>query len=239
MTASEQKKTYKNGGTASWTYLRCWKPDNPDKQMWVREEKVLAQVEEVLKKLACDEETLAYINGYLREIEENERGFIRRQISEWQKQQAKLQNRLDTLMDLLLDGMIEREEFEAKKSKIREDQNDLEQQISSARSGDDAFKDAMLMILSIASEAYDLFKGSSVELKRELVNRVFANLELSGGKLRYALREPFDRMFNLTDRHGWQAMIDDVRTDTRLRLLIVRNYPLWKVPQINPDYRGL
>ncbi len=87
--------------------------------MWVREEKVLAQVEEVLKKLACDEETLAYINGYLREIEENERGFIRRQISEWQKQQAKLQNRLDTLMDLLLDGMIEREEFEAKKSKIR------------------------------------------------------------------------------------------------------------------------
>ncbi|MFP4097903.1 MAG: hypothetical protein ACLFU1_03865 [Alphaproteobacteria bacterium] len=45
-------------------------------------------------------------------------------------------------------------------------------------------------------------------------------------------------MFNLTDRHGWQAMIDAVRTDTRLRLLIVRNYPLWKVPQINPDYRG-
>ncbi len=69
--------------------------------------------------------------------------------------------------------MIEREEFEAKKSIIREDQNDLEQQISSARSGDDAFKDAMLMILSIASEAYDLFKGSSVELKREMVNRVF------------------------------------------------------------------
>lgn len=95
------------------------------------------------------------------------------------------------------------------------------------------------MILSIASEAYDLFKGSTVELKREMVNRVFANLELSGGKLRYALREPFDRMFNLTDRHGWQAMIDAVRTDTRLRLLIVRNYPLWKVPQINPDYRGL
>jgi chromosome segregation ATPase len=205
VTASEQKKTYKNGGTASWTYLRCWKPDNPEKQMWVREEKVLEQVEEVLKKLACDEETLAYLNGYLREIEENERGFLRRQISEWQKQHAKLQNRLDTLMDLLLDGMIEREEFEAKKSKIREDQSDLEQQIANARSGDDAFKDAMLTILSIASEAYDLFKGSSVELKREMVNRVFANLKLDGGKLRYTLREPFDKMLNLTNRLEWQV----------------------------------
>ena len=125
-------------------------------------------------------------------------------------------------MDLLLDGMIEREEFEAKKSKIREDQNDLEQQISSARSGDDAFKDAMLMILSIASEAYDLFKGSTVELKREMVNRVFANLELKGEELRYSLREPFDKMFNLTNRLEWQGQRD---SNPRHRVLETRALP--------------
>ncbi len=200
VTASEQKKTYKSGGTASWTYLRCWKPDDPDKKMWVREEKVLAQVEEVLKGLRVEPELLTFLQGYLRQTEQSERGFVRRQIGEWQREHTKLQNRLDTLMDLLLDGTIERAEFEDKKAKIRTDQIGLEDNIAGARAGDDSFKDSMLTMLSLASEAYELFKTSNTALRRELVNRVFANLKLDGGKLRYSLREPFDRMFNLTNR---------------------------------------
>ena len=111
-------------------------------------------------------------------------------------------------MDLLLDGTIERAEFEDKKAKIRTDQIGLEDNIAGARAGDDSFKDSMLTMLSLASEAYDLFKTSNTSLRRELVNRVFVNLKLDGGKLRYTLREPFDRMFNLTDRHGWQGQQD-------------------------------
>ncbi len=208
VTGSEQKKTYKSGGTASWTYLRCWKPDNPKKQMWVREEKILEQVEEVLKGLTVEPELLTFLQGYLRQTEQSERGFIRRQVGEWQREHTKLQNRLDTLMDLLLDGTIERAEFEAKKVNIRQDQIGLEDNIAGARGGDDAFKDSMLTMLSLASEAYELFKTSNTALRRELVNRVFANLKLDGGKLHYTLREPFDRMFNLTDRQGWQGHQD-------------------------------
>ncbi len=208
VTGSEQKKTYKSGKTASWTYLRCWKPDNPDKKMWVREERILAQVEAVLKGLQVEPDLLAFLQGYLRQTEQSERGFVRRQVGEWQREHTKLQNRLDTLMDLLLDGTIERAEFEDKKAKIRTDQIGLEDNIAGARAGDDSFKDSMLTMLSLASEAYDLFKTSNTALRRELVNRVFANLKLDGGKLRYTLREPFDRMFNLTDRHGWQGQQD-------------------------------
>lgn len=149
-----------------------------------------------------------FLRGYLRQTDQSERGFIRRQVAEWQREHTRLQNRLDTLMDLLLDGTIARAEFEAKKAKIRQDQIGLEDNIAGARTGDDAFKDSMLTMLSLASEAYELFKTSNTALRRELVNRVFANLQMEGEKLRYSLREPFDRMFNLTGRREWQGQRD-------------------------------
>jgi hypothetical protein len=48
--------------------------------------------------------------------------------------------------------------------------------------------------------------------------------------LRYALREPFDRMFNLTNRLEWQAMIDEVRSDPAMRMIVIKNFPVWKDP---------
>ena len=72
-------------------------------------------------------------------------------------------------------------------------------------------------MLSLASEAYDLCKTSNTALRRKLVNRVFANLKLDGGKLRHSLREPFDRMFNLTDRHGWQSLHSDAKSSRFIR----------------------
>ncbi len=62
--------------------------------------------------------------------------------------------------------------------------------------------------MTLASRAYDLFESSETEEKRQLIGLVFSNLEMEGEKLRYTLREPFDRMFNLTDRQGWQGQRD-------------------------------
>lgn len=35
-----------------------------------------------------------------------------------------------------------------------------------------------------------------------------------------------------------QAMIDEVRTDARLRILIVNHYPLWRMPEKPYENRG-
>jgi hypothetical protein len=56
-----------------------------------------------------------------------------------------------------------------------------------------------------------------------MVNRVFANLTLDGGKLRYTLREPFDRMLNLTDRQGWQGRQDSNLRHPVLEICVIKN----------------
>ena len=46
VTADTKKKTYVNGKTAEWTYLRCANIHNPAKLLWIREELVLKQAED-------------------------------------------------------------------------------------------------------------------------------------------------------------------------------------------------
>lgn len=199
VTADSKKRIYKSGKTAEWTYLRCWKPDDPKKKQWVREEIVLDQVEDVFKQLTVPPDILEYFKGHLRGTEQSERVFLRRQVSEWQKEYTLSQTRLDKLMDFLLDGAIDRKDFEDKKASIRQEQITLENRIKSARGADETFKEAMLAILSIAAEAHDLFKSSTIPEKRRLINFLFANLELKGTTLCYSLRKPFDSMLGLTD----------------------------------------
>ena len=213
LVSTDQKtRTYKNGNTATWTYLRAWKPEDPTKKHWVREEIVLDQVQSVFDKLSLPADAQEYIEAYLRDTQHSERGFIRRQVKEWQEAYSKSQDRLDTLMDLLLDGTVERQDFEEKKAKIRLEQIKLEDHIKSARQADDSFKVSMLNLLAFLRNAGGKFKGATVAQKRYLINFVFSNLELDGENLRYSLKKPFDQMLDLTDMKKWR-----VRQDSNLR----------------------
>ncbi len=126
-------------------------------------------------------------------------------------------------MDLLIDGTIQRDEFERKKTQIREEQIDLENNMAGAREGDDSFKDSMIALLDVISEAHTLFKSSNVEQKRRLVNFLFANLKLKGTTLCYELRKPFDRMIGLTDSIEWLCIIDRVRTYQSHEVIAIYN----------------
>ena len=176
VTASEQKRTYKNGEKASWTYLRCWNPENPEKLVWVREEKVLAQVEEVFRSLQVLPDKLEYITRYVRDTDKIERAFLRRQMADLKKDYTSVQNRLDGLMDLLLDGTIDKQEFE---------------RMAAHEEGDDRFKESLIALLNLSAGAWEHFKSSTTEQKRRLVGFLFANLELKGTSLCYSLKEPF------------------------------------------------
>lgn len=52
ISSDTKKKTYKNGNVSEWTYLVTWNPDNPKKKLWVREDKVVAQVEHAFERIS-------------------------------------------------------------------------------------------------------------------------------------------------------------------------------------------
>ncbi len=187
--------------------------------MWVREEKVLDQLSDVLRHLIVHPHISDDLRGYLYQSDQTKRSFLRRQSAEWHREYTICQNRLDRLVDLHLNGTINRQDFAAQKTRLRQQQIKLENNIESARAGDDAFKDTMLNLLEIATKANKHFQNSTPEQKRELVNFVFANLELKGAKLCFTLKKPFNQMLNLTTCQQWRHLVDSLRIDPDIRLM--------------------
>jgi len=221
VTADTKRKTYTNGKTAEWTYLRCGNPTNTEKVMWVKEEEVIKQVEQILKSIQIPREVLVEIKDYMREIQQSEELFLSRQLAEYQKEHTLIQNKVNSLVDLLLEKTIDKTDFDRKKSQLREQQIDIENFIAAHRHGDDGFKDALISIISILSEAYEVFRGSQIAQKRQLLNIVFANLTLKGANLCYDLRKPFELFINVPNIEEWRPLIDSLRTDLELRSLII------------------
>ncbi|OZG31275.1 hypothetical protein [Rickettsia endosymbiont of Culicoides newsteadi] len=51
VTSEIHSKTYSNGKVDQWVYLAAWDPKNPNKKIYVREDEVLAKIEEIFKKI--------------------------------------------------------------------------------------------------------------------------------------------------------------------------------------------
>ncbi|WP_341789819.1 hypothetical protein [Rickettsia endosymbiont of Polydrusus tereticollis] len=105
VTADTKTKKYKNGEVAEWTYLRTWNPDDPTKIMWVKEDDVIKQVEDILKGLKIkDPKILKQTTDYLKGINHGKAYEHNREIAELKEEHTKIQNKLDSYMDLVADG---------------------------------------------------------------------------------------------------------------------------------------
>lgn len=210
-----KKKTYKNGGTGEWVYLQSW--DKQGKLMYVREEKLLEQAETALQALQLAPDTVEAVKDYLRATDRSERDFYRRQTDELQREESQLQNRLNGMMDLLMDGAITRAEFDRRRTSIHERQLQITQHLAHNRSGDGNAKHTMLLLLDVCVQAAALFKRGTVEQKRTILNAVFLNLTLDEETLCYSYRVPFSTYLKSAETGKWSNLVDEIRTSVEIR----------------------
>ncbi len=205
VTADTKIRKHENGTTSEWTYLRCWKSENPEKQMWVREEKIIEQVEDVLRRIGIrNKEFLNDTIAYIKETNQLKKEHHSVEVGQLKKEHTEIQGKLDRLMDLRLEGEISKEEFEAKKCRLKDRQYELSQLVLTYDKADDEFTKRMEMILNLAHEAPKIWSSSTIPQKRELLNFLFANLQLKDGSLCYTLRKPFDSFLNNDDCPKWR-----------------------------------
>ncbi len=221
VTADTKTKTYKNGKTASWTYLRCANPDQPDKKMFIREEKILEQVKGIIDELHLPEELFEAVKTYIQNTAYIEREYRNRHFNELHKRHVALIAKIDRIMDLLAEKVISEEDYARKRLNLENELRDVNVQIKAHRAGNDGFNDAFINLLNIASKSSELFKGSTIPQKRRLVNFVFANLEMKGGKLLYSLNTPFDLFPQKRSLEEWRELVDCLRTNELLRKAVI------------------
>jgi len=204
VTADTKSKTYANGQKGEWTYLITRKPENHEKKMWVREDDVIAQVEEVLGQIGVnDSGIMEDIVSILKETNKSKKSTHGEQIDSLKKEHTVLTNKLNRLMDLRLEGEISGDEFKAQKARLKDRQYEVDNTILNLDKADDVFTDSCENLIQLADNALSHFRSSNIEGKQKVLNFVFSNLQLNGRKLEYALKKPFDMFLNANNHSEW------------------------------------
>ena len=85
---------------------------------------------------------------------------------------------------------------------------DIDVQIARLEKAEDAYYINATTLLEPANRAYDLFRSSEVEEKRQLIMLTLQNLRLEGKKVRYDLVKPFGQIFLYADRQQWLPLVN-------------------------------
>ncbi|MDD9335755.1 MAG: recombinase family protein [Rickettsiaceae bacterium] len=109
VTAETKKKTYVNGQTEEWIYLRTWDSNKPDRRIYVKEKIILQKVEKVLTTLHLEPELHSEVISYIKSSAKIEQGFHKMRVGELHTEHTKIKTRMDRLTDLFLDGDISKE----------------------------------------------------------------------------------------------------------------------------------
>ncbi|OGD95504.1 hypothetical protein A3F57_03150 [Candidatus Roizmanbacteria bacterium RIFCSPHIGHO2_12_FULL_36_11] len=67
-------------------------------------------------------------------------------------------------------------------------------------------------LLELANRAYDLFVGSEIEERRQLIKLVLQNIRVDGKTVRYDVVKPFDTVIKYADHFDWLRLVDYVGT---------------------------
>ena len=222
VTAETKKKKYANGKIDEWTYLATWDPKNPNKKIYVREDKILKEVEDIFATIGIkDPEILKDTLAHLKNTNEAKKSHHIQETAVLKKEHTETENKLNSLVDLRLNNELSKEEFQAKKQQLKDRQYEILQLLRNYEEADDKFTDTTATLINLASEAYETFKGSEMPQKRKMLNFVFQNLKLNGQKLEFILRFPFDICKKATTRIEWRGAWYTLRTLNQHRLKII------------------
>lgn len=186
-----------------YVYLICHDPKNPKKRLFISESKVMEQIKQSFQSMKIPPDVLAEIIDDLRQTHESEKKFHNDSIKRLHRESEDLSKKLDKLTDLLLDESITKEMYHKKHQDMTQRQFEINRELEGHHEGNDQFKIALSMLVTLASRAWEIFQSSTIDEKRQLMGYVFSNLELEGSTLRYTLRKPFDLFVNLTPNQKW------------------------------------
>lgn len=124
------------------------------------------------------------------------------------KEQTRLQTRLERLLEAYLDGDIEKEVYQSTRLQINGRIEEIAQEKQQCSERDTGFSQRLQTLVEYASGVCEVFKGSNVREKREILNLVFSNLQLRGANLDVCWAEPFSHLLKPSNIDEWYARQD-------------------------------
>ncbi len=178
----------------SYTYYSCTNHKRiHKKKTYVREEELLKPVNEILKNIKLSDNQIQEITEDLKKSNEAKNKFHKQSLATLRKEYDLIENRISAMWDLRLDdSSITKDMFDKKLKEYKERQAELEAEMTRYTDADENYYITANTVLNLAKKAYEIFKSSEVNEKRQLLNFLLQNCKLQGKKLLFELKTPFD-----------------------------------------------
>lgn len=171
------------------TYYRCHTKDCPEKT--TREEVVENAFTLVLQRIRFNEKE----NRYLRqEVKKQYQTYL--EAKESQRQALRLQadqlhERLGKLTDALIDGLLDKDAYLARKNSLVAEEQAIKEQLTNLDQDQDGIIKKIEQFLELVNNAYSSYKLANDAEKRELVRIVTSNSTVNGKCVLFKLNMPF------------------------------------------------
>lgn len=171
-----------------YNYLRCTKRKNHCNQKYVREEIITSQIKEEIKKVSLSS---AWANASINYFENEKMKTAQAESSFAQKlrdELVEIENKLDRLLDLQLDGNLSQAEYTAKKQKLILAKKDLEEKITAfGRKSNNRFELAINFIKE-ANQAEKCTQQENPERIRDFLKKIGSNFRIAERTLSFPLK---------------------------------------------------
>lgn len=157
----------------------------------IREEWIESALIGTLTKIKLSDEELTMARRYLaeqRKVRGEERTIVRNGLIQEIEQ---LRPRISRLMDMLLDGTIDKELFELKRAALLREQAAAEGRLKELEADGTATVTLIERTVELAKDACLLYRAASTQNKRQLLKTLLSNLAVSGKNVEITLAPAF------------------------------------------------
>lgn len=164
----------------------------------------MEQIEAALDTLTIDNpDMLKDALAYISKAQEGKAREHKAHTAELKTEHTNIENKLDRLTELRIEGELTKQEFAAQKKKLKDRQIEIVQLIKAYDITDDEFTNKLIYMVELASNAVEEFRSSEFQQKRELLQYVFQNLQMDGKKLVFTMNKPFDTITKCVKTGKW------------------------------------
>ena len=176
-------------------YYRCTHGKGRDlcaERRYTREEALMAQVEEVLGRIAISPQVVTALAAAARERDARSGSNVEQERARLSRQIESVRTRQGALLDKLLDGTVSDEIYRSKEAQLQEELVTFELRLAELDAAPKDTSSQVERLAAVASAARVTFEAGSDEVKREVLATVLSNLTVKEGRIAsYQWKDPF------------------------------------------------
>ena len=185
-------------------YYRCTKRATNCKQRYTREEELAAQIKKVIQKVSlCDDWT----GKILGQLEKDKNSCVQSSRPQQQNLQTKiteLENKINKLIDIYLEGTISLEEYQRKKEFFINEKKKLRETLQDfAAGGNNWFEQAREFVTSLNRASYAISEGN-LESQKEFLKKIGSNFILKERRLVFSSEAPYRGLLQSAPYLNWR-----------------------------------